>query len=190
MTITVVCGSMFAGKSEELLRRVRRSTIAGRSVQVFKPTIDDRYDTQKVVTHVGDVVPARAVASAHLIPELVQTTDPNTRMVAIDEAQFFDESIVDFVKWARNQNTYDVLVAGLDQDFRGLPFGHMPELLALADEVVKLRAICTKCGDLASYTYREIDGVPAPWMSPTVLVGGRDRYSALCRTCYNAAYKI
>lgn len=185
MTITVVCGSMFAGKSEELLRRVRRSTIAGRAVQVFKPAIDDRYDASKVVTHIGDAVHATAIPNAlDVMPQL----RADTRLVAIDEAQFFDESIVILTRALLSQNHRDLVIAGLDQDFRGEPFGHMPELLAMADEVVKLRAICTGCGELASYTYREIDGKPAHYDSPTVLVGGRDRYSALCRTCYNTAY--
>ena len=179
-TLTIICGSMFAGKSEELIRRARRALYAKRRVQVFKPVIDSRYDESMVVTHMGvkhQAVPVLNVAS------LRSELDPNVQSVFIEEAQFFDGSLVDLcVELA--DNGVEVVCAGLDQDFRRQPFGPMPKLLAVADEVVKLRAICMKCGAIASHTQRIIDGKPAHKDDPVVLIGATESYEARCRSCF------
>jgi thymidine kinase len=178
--ITVICGSMFAGKTEELIRLARRALYARRIVQVFKPAVDDRYDQTMVVTHKGTKHTALPVKS---IKELKAKLLPDTEMVLIEEAQFFDESIVSLVVELAD-NGKDVVCAGLDQDFRRQPFGPMPKLLAAADEVVKLRAICMKCGSPASHTYRVIDGKPAHWDDPIILIGATESYEARCRRCF------
>lgn len=178
--ITVVCGSMFAGKSEELIRRARRALYAKKRVQVFKPAIDNRYDEERVVTHMGvahEAVPVRSIA------ELKRKLDPMTQVVCIEEAQFFDASIVPLACELAD-NGVEVILAGLDQDFRREPFGPMPHLLAIADEVVKLRAICMKCGAPASHTYRQIDGQPAHRDDPIILIGATESYEARCRNCH------
>lgn len=178
--ITVVCGGMFAGKTEELIRLARRALYAKKKVQVFKPTVDSRYHESMVVTHEGAQHEAVAVASA---AELVSLVKPETQVVFVEEAQFFERSIVDFaVQWADSGR--EIVLAGLDQDFRREPFGPMGELLVVADEVVKLRAICMNCGAPASHTYRVIDGKPARWNDPVILIGATERYEARCRTCY------
>jgi thymidine kinase len=178
--ITVICGSMFAGKSEELIRLARRALYAKKKVQVFKPAIDARYDDSMVVTHMGVKHEAVAVKS---MKDLIAKVKPDTQVLLIEEAQFFDRSLVDFaVSFADSGK--EVILAGLDQDFRRQPFGPMPELLAAADEVVKLRAICMNCGAPASHTYRVIDGKPAKWNDPTILIGATESYEARCRNCY------
>jgi thymidine kinase len=178
--LTVICGSMYAGKTEELIRRARRALYAKKQVQVFKPSIDKRYDEEMVVTHMGarhEAVPVSTVS------ELRQSVRPDTQVVCIEEAQFFDPTLVDVcVEWA--DAGLEVVVAGLDQDFRREPFGPMAALLAIADEVVKLRAICMKCGRPASHTYRSIDGRPAHRDDPIVLIGATEVYEARCRACY------
>lgn len=179
-SITVVCGSMFAGKSEELIRRARRALYAKKKVQVFKPSIDKRYDQLMVVSHVGAKHEAVPVAS---VEDLARKIDRDTDVVCIEEAQFFDSAIVDLVVTLADDGV-EVVVAGLDQDFRRQPFGPMPTLLALADEVVKLRAICIKCGRPASHTYRTIDGRPAHKNDPVILIGATESYEARCRNCY------
>jgi thymidine kinase len=179
--ITVVTGSMFAGKSEELIRLARRSLYAKKRVQVFKPCIDDRYHQSMVMTHMGvrhEAVPVANVA------ELRAKLDPAVDVVLVEEAQFFDDSIVPFVVALADKGV-EVILAGLDQDFRRQPFGPMPVLLAVADEVVKLRAICMKCGSPASHTYRMIDGKPAHWDDPIVLIGATESYEARCRRCFS-----
>lgn len=178
--ITVVCGSMFAGKSEELIRLARRALYAKRRVQVFKPKIDDRYDQTMVVTHMG--VRHEAVAVDN-VADLKTKIDPQAETVLIEEAQFFDESIVDLAVSLADDGV-EVILAGLDQDFRRKPFGPMPTLLAIADDVVKLRAICMKCGSPASHTYRAVDGRPARENDPIVLIGATETYEARCRRCY------
>ena len=171
---------MFAGKSEELIRLTRRALYAKKNVQVFKPSIDKRYDVAKVVTHMKvkhKAIPVRNTA------ELRTKLRKKTEVVVIEEAQFFDSSIVDFVvELADSGRT--VILAGLDQDFRRQPFGPMPTLLAVADEVVKLRAICMKCGAPASHTFRVIDGRPAHKDDPIILIGATEAYEARCRDCY------
>ncbi|MCB8932150.1 MAG: thymidine kinase [Fimbriimonadaceae bacterium] len=172
---------MFAGKSEELIRRARRALYAKRTVQVFKPAIDSRYDESSVVTHMGvkhSAVPVRSVR------ELESNIDPKTQIVLIEEAQFFDASLVDLAVRLADEGR-DVVLAGLDQDFRRQPFGPMPQLLAVADEVVKLRAICMKCGAPASHTFRVIDGKPAHKDDPIILIGATESYEARCRECYS-----
>jgi thymidine kinase len=178
--ITVVCGSMFAGKSEELIRLARRSLYAKKKVQVFKPALDKRYDDAMVVTHFGVRHEALPVAS---VKELKKRIEPNTQMVLIEEAQFFDPSLVDLVVELADGGR-EVVCAGLDQDFRRQPFGPMPQLLAVADEVLKLRAICVKCGAPASHTQRIVDGKPARQDEPVILIGATESYEARCRACY------
>lgn len=178
--IVVICGSMFAGKSEELIRRARRALYARKKVQVFKPSIDNRYDEAMVVTHMGvkhEAVPVATVA------ELWKKIDKDTQVVLIEEVQFFDTTIVPMAVELADSGR-EVIVAGLDQDFRREPFGPMPSLLAIADEVVKLRAICMKCGAPASHTYRSIDGKPAHRDDPIILIGATEAYEARCRNCY------
>jgi thymidine kinase len=171
---------MYAGKSEELIRRARRALYAKRIVQVFKPSIDTRYDETMVVTHMGarhEAAPATSVA------DLAAQIRPETQTVCIEEAQFFDDSVVDLCVRLADEGR-EVIAAGLDQDFRRRPFGPMPQLMAMADEVVKLRAICMKCGRPASHTYREIDGRPAHFDDPVILVGAEEAYEARCRACH------
>lgn len=179
-SLTVVCGSMFAGKSEELIRRARRALYARKRVQVFKPAIDNRYDEEKVMTHMGvahEAVPVKTVA------EMKRKIDETTQVVLIEEVQFFDPSVVPLVVGLADRGV-EVIVAGLDQDFRREPFGPMASLLAVADEVVKLRAICVKCGAPASHTYRQIDGKPAHRDDPIILIGATESYEARCRNCF------
>lgn len=178
--ITVVCGSMFAGKSEELIRLARRALYAKKKVQVFKPVIDRRYDESMVVTHMGVRHEAVPVAS---VKELRKAIVKETQVVLIEEAQFFDPSLVDLAVELADGGR-EVVLAGLDQDFRRHPFGPMPQLLAVADEVLKLRAICVKCGATASHTQRVVDGKPAREDDPLILIGATETYEARCRTCY------
>jgi len=179
-TLIVITGSMFAGKSEELIRQVRRALYARKKVQVFKSALDNRWDSAAIATHNGVRFEAMPVSSS---AELEQLVDPDTEVIAIEEVQFFDEGIVALCdRWADQGKT--VIVAGLDQDFRGQPFGFMPVLLALADEVIKLRAICARCGQLASKTQRLVDGRPASWDEPTILIGAAEKYEARCRRCH------
>lgn len=178
--ITVITGSMFAGKSEELIRLARRSLYARKIVQVFKPAVDVRFDEAMVVTHMGvrhEAVPVNSVE------QLEAALRPDVQVVLIEEAQFFNESIVDLAVGLADEGV-EVVLAGLDQDFRRRPFGPMPQLMAVADEVIKLRAICMKCGAPASHTYRVIDGVPAHKNDPTILIGALESYEARCRRCY------
>lgn len=178
--IVVVCGSMFAGKSEELIRLARRSLYAKKIVQVFKPAIDKRYDVSMVVTHMGVKLEALPVTS---IQDLKSQLRDDVEVVLIEEAQFFDASIAELSMHLADRGV-EVICAGLDQDFRRLPFGPMPTLLAIADEVIKLRAICMKCGAPASHTYRQIDGRPAHWDDPIILIGATEAYEARCRNCF------
>lgn len=178
--IEVICGSMFSGKTEELIRRVKRAQIARKRVQVFKPVLDSRYSVEQVASHDGIRAEARPVASAAEILELV---DPAAQVVAIDEIQFFDQSVVELCDLLASQGKR-VIVAGLDQDFRGESFGPMPELLARAEHVDKLRAICIICGGPASRTQRLIDGKPASYHDPVILVGATEAYEARCRDCH------
>ncbi|MGQ9501849.1 MAG: thymidine kinase [Anaerolineae bacterium] len=178
--IEVICGSMFSGKTEELIRRVKRAVIARQKVQVFKPLLDNRFSTEQVSSHDGLQWDAVAVSSAAEILELVRDT---TDVVAIDEAQFFDWAVVDVCEHLAQQGKR-VIVAGLDMDFRGEPFGPMPVLMAQAEMVDKLQAICAVCGAPASRTQRLINGVPANYDDPQILVGASEVYQARCRRCH------
>ncbi len=175
--IEVICGSMFCGKTEELIRRARRAVIAKQQVQVFKPQIDDRYSLQHVASHNGQNIEAEPITrSQEIVDRLLQTTT----VVAIDEVQFFDEGIVDVIEQLASRGLR-VIVAGLDLDFRGEPFGSMPKLLCIAEEVTKLHAICVVCGEEASRTQRLVNGSPANYNDPIILVGAQEAYEARCR---------
>lgn len=179
--IEVITGVMFSGKSEELIRRVRRGIIARRKVQVFKSHLDARYaGLYSVSTHDGREIEATPVDSAAEIFRLVR---PDSELVGIDEAQFLDPEIVT-VASALAARGVRVILAGTDTDFRGEPFGAMGNLLAIAESVDKLQAICVICGDLATRNQRLVDGKPARYDSPTILVGGRESYEARCRHCH------
>ena len=178
--LEVIVGSMFSGKSEELIRRVKRAVIARRAVQVFKPAIDDRYGALVVRSHDGDSFLARPVRASAEIPPLVA---PETTVVGIDEAQFFDGGIVEVVRGLVASGRR-VICAGLDLDFRGEPFGPVPTLLALAEKVDKLEAICVVCGEPATRTQRIVNGVPAYYDEPIIVIGAREAYEARCRGCH------
>lgn len=171
--IEVVCGPMFSGKTEELIRRVKRAQIAKQKIQIFKPGIDNRYSETKVVSHSSLKVEAVPVSSSL---EILDRIFDSTRIVAIDEVQFFDEEIVEVISRLARRGCR-VICAGLDQDYKGNPFGPMPHLLAIADEVMKVHAICTVCGSPASKTFRKKEEKSAE----QVLVGESDRYEARCR---------
>ena len=176
-SLEVICGSMFCGKTEELIRRLRRARIAKQQVQVFKPVIDNRYDHKKVTSHSGLDVDAHPVDNPEEILELL---DPDTTVVGVDEVQFFKPGIVEVVE-EMAQRGLRVVVTGLDMDFRGVPFGCMPELMARAERVDKLQAICMVCGEPASRTQRLVDGKPARFDDPVVAVGAQEMYEARCR---------
>jgi len=179
--IEVISGVMFAGKSEELIRRVRRAVIARKQVQVFKSHLDARYaGLYSVTSHDGLTVDAEPVDSADQIMRQVR---PDTEVVAIDEAQFLDGGIVTVANALADRGVR-VIVAGTDGDFRGEPFGAMPILMAVAEIVDKLQAICVVCGGPATRNQRLVNGKPAPWDSPTIMVGGRESYEARCRHCH------
>ena len=172
---------MFSGKSEELIRRVRRALIARKRIQVFKSHLDDRYGgVFRISSHDGSEVEAHPVTNSVQIAEQVQ---PGVQVVAIDEAQFLDEGVISVVNDLADQGVR-VIVAGTDMDFRGEPFGPMPQLFAIAERVDKLHAICVLCGDLATRNQRLIDGVPAPAEGPTIQIGGSESYEARCRKCH------
>lgn len=175
--IEVICGSMFSGKSEELIRRVRRAQFAKQKIAVFKPEIDDRYSEEAVVSHNGTTVIATPIADSSQIIEFV-TDDYD--IIAIDEAQFFDDGLIQVASDLADRG-FRVIVAGLDMDFRGVPFGPMPQLMAIAENVTKLQAVCTVCGSPASRTQRLINGQPAGYDDPVILVGASEAYEARCR---------
>lgn len=178
--IEIICGSMFSGKTEELIRRLRRAIIAKQKVQVFKPIIDKRYHVEKVTSHNGAMFEAVPVDTAVDILSLVE---PDTTVVAIDEVQFFEPDIVQICDELANKGKR-VICGGLDMDFRGEPFGPMPALIAQAEEVAKLHAICVVCREDASRTQRLIDGQPAAYDDPIVMVGAAEVYEARCRSCH------
>jgi thymidine kinase len=171
--IEVICGSMFSGKTEELIRRLNRAKIARQNVEIFKPEIDSRYDTEQVVSHDAHTIRSTPVQSATQILLLSN----NVNVVGIDEAQFFDNELISVCNKLAN-NGIRVIVAGLDMDYLGRPFGPLPDLLATAEYVSKIHAICMKCGDLAHYSHRIINN------DKTVVLGEKDSYEPLCRKCY------
>lgn len=179
-SVEVITGSMFCGKTDEMIRRLRRAAIARQKVQVFKPGIDTRYDSAKVVSHAGSQFDASPISSAADIFELLQA---DTTVVAIDEAQFLDDEIVDVVNHLAHKGIR-VIVGGLDLDFRGEPFGMMPTLISQAEKVDKLHAICMVCGEDASRTQRLVNGEPARYDDPVVIVGADELYEARCRKCH------
>jgi thymidine kinase len=179
--IEIVAGVMFSGKSEELIRRVRRALIARRRVQVFKSHLDERYaGLFRISSHDGAGIDAVPVDSS---AEIFRQVAPDTELVAVDEAQFLDAGIVE-VATALADRGVRVVLAGTDTDFRGEPFGAMGALMCVAEMVDKLQAICVVCGDLACRNQRLVDGRPARYDSPTIMVGGRESYEARCRHCH------
>lgn len=176
-SIEVISGSMFSGKTEELIRRLRRAAIAKQKIQVFKPAIDIRYDAEKVTSHAGMAFDAIPVKKSE---DILVMLDPATTVVGIDEAQFFDKGIVDIATKLAEKGIR-VIVAGLELDFRGEPFGSMPELMAKAELVEKLQAICIVCGEAACRTQRLVNGHPAHYDDPIVIVGAAEMYEARCR---------
>ncbi|MBE3574448.1 MAG: thymidine kinase [Firmicutes bacterium] len=178
--LEVITGSMFSGKSEELIRRVRRAQIARQKVQVFKPKLDHRYGVERVASHNGTSLEAVPVARA---AEILERVEPDTEVVAIDEVQFFDAAIVSVCQRLADRGKR-VIAAGLDMDFRGEPFGSIPTLMAVAEYVTKLQAICVRCGNPASRTQRLVNGKPAQYSDPVILVGAREHYEARCRRCH------
>jgi thymidine kinase len=176
-SVEVICGSMFSGKTDELIRRLVRARIARQKVQVFKPAIDLRYAAAKVTSHTGTDFDAIPVDQA---TEILKQADADTTVVGIDEAQFMDATLVDVAQKLADRGIR-VVVAGLDTDFRGEPFGSMPVLMARAERVDKLHAICMVCGDEASRTQRLVNGKPARYNEPIVIVGAAELYEARCR---------
>ncbi|MEO8575522.1 MAG: thymidine kinase [Gemmatimonadales bacterium] len=184
--IEVVSGVMFSGKSEELIRRVRRALIARKRVQVFKSHLDARYaGIYSVSSHDGRTVEAIPADSSS---QIALQIDPMAHVIAIDEAQFLDDGVIPLVTSLAGRGRR-VIVAGTDTDFRGEPFGPMPALMAVAEVVDKLHAICVLCGGPASRNQRLIDGRPAPYDSPTIMVGGTESYEARCRMCFSVPRK-
>lgn len=176
-SVEVIAGSMFSGKTEELIRRLRRATIARQNVQVFKPALDSRFAEEEVTSHAGNTIGALPIQRASDIQEIL---DDETTVVAIDEAQFFDNEIGSIVQVLANQGMR-IIIAGLDTDFRGEPFGVMPVLMAQAERVDKLHAICMVCGKSASRTQRLVNGKPARYDDPIVIIGASELYEARCR---------
>jgi len=176
--IEVICGSMFSGKTEELIRRLNRAKIAKQRIQIFKPALDKRYHTENIVSHNDNSIRSRPVNSSGEIAELAA----NCEVVGLDEAQFFDEGIVK-ICYALASSGKRVIVAGLDMDYLGNPFGCMPQLMAISEYVTKVHAVCMVCGEVASHSYR---------LSPSherVLLGETDLYEARCRRCFNLGEK-
>jgi thymidine kinase len=178
--IEIISGVMFSGKSEELMRRVRRATLAKKVVQVFKSQLDDRYGIREVISHDQGRLAAEMVSTS---AELMARVRPETEVVAVDEIQFLDDGVVRVVNALADRGVR-VVAAGTDMDFRGEPFGPIAALLAVAERIDKLNAICVRCGELATRNQRLIDGKPAPAEGPTIQVGGLESYEARCRSCH------
>ena len=177
--LELICGPMFSGKSEELMRRLRRVGYARKSAILLKPAIDDRYSVDEVVSHQGQRMAARVVRTPDAILQFAAGCD----VVGVDEGQFLDDSLSDVCRDLVAHGVR-VVIAGLDLDYRQQPFSPMPRLLAMADEVAKLKAVCHSCGEAAGYTQRLVDGAPAPFSGETVVIGGLDSYEARCRACF------
>jgi thymidine kinase len=172
--IEVICGSMFSGKTEELIRRIRRAEFAQQSILLFKPKIDNRYSEENVVSHQGTAIEAKVIKNSSEILDLWE----KEKIVAVDEAQFFDSELANVCVQLANKGAR-VIVAGLDMDFKGLPFGPIPSILAMAEYVTKVHAICVSCGNLAQFSHRITSD------EETVLLGSQNNYEPLCRTCFN-----
>ncbi|MEH7663068.1 thymidine kinase [Bacillus velezensis] len=175
--LELICGSMFSGKSEELIRRVKRATYAKQEVKEFKTAIDNRYSEEAVVSHNGTSMTSHVISSS---AEIWDHISESTDVIAVDEVQFFGESIIGDLSSLADKG-YRVIAAGLDMDFRGEPFGVVPNLMAVAESVTKLQAVCSVCGSPASRTQRLIDGKPASYDDPVILVGASESYEARCR---------
>lgn len=178
--VEVISGCMFAGKTEELIRRIKVLEFAKKEIMVFKPKIDNRYSDTKVVSHAGSSVESIVISDPKEILKLIK---PTTEVIAIDEVQFFDDSICEVCNILASMHKR-VMCAGLDMDFRGEPFGPMPKLITQAEFVTKLTAVCNKCGAPATRTQRIINGKPANYNDPTILVGASENYEARCRHCH------
>lgn len=183
--LEVISGCMFAGKTEELIRRINVLSYANKNIIVFKPKVDNRYSDTEIVSHSGSKVPCLVVDRAQ---DILKKVDVDTEVVAIDEVQFFDKDIVDVCEYLADKGIR-VMVAGLDKDFRGEAFGVMPELLTRAEFVTKLTAVCAKCGAPATRTQRLVDGKPASFDDPIVLVGAVEHYEPRCRHCHEVKDK-
>ena len=179
--IEVITGSMFSGKTEELLRRLRRARIAGQTVEVFSPALDDRYGTQTIGSHAGREWEATVIDPA--APATITDHVSDGCVVAVDEANFFEEALVGVLERLASRD-HRVVVAGTDQTFRGEPFHPLPALIAVAEYVDKLQAICAECGEPATRNQRFVDGEPAHVDDPTIVVGAQERYEARCRRCH------
>ena len=178
--LEVICGCMFAGKTEELIRRIKVLEFAKKKIIVFKPKIDNRYSDTQVVSHAGSSVESVVISEAK---EILDYIKPDTEVVAIDEVQFFDEDIIEICDMLAFQGKR-VMVAGLDTDFRGEPFSVMPQLITRAEFVTKLTAVCVQCGAPATRTQRLVDGKPANYDDPIIMVGAAESYEAVCRHCH------
>ena len=183
--LEVICGPMFSGKSEEMIRRLRRAEIAGQRVVIFKPRFDDRYDATDIVSHAGVRMRGVAVDS---VAEIAARACGH-QVVGIDEVQFFEHEVVEVALGLADAGVR-VVVSGLDQDFRRLPFGPMPALLSHAEFVDKLQAVCHRCGGPATTTQRLVDGKPAPYSGATIVVGANEQYEARCRGCHEAGISL
>jgi thymidine kinase len=183
--IEVICGPMFAGKTEELLRRVKRLEYAKKNIVVFKPLMDDRYAQNEVVSHNQNRTRSVNISVAK---EIFDYVNKDTQVVAIDEVQFLDEEAVKIIEFLASRGVR-VIVSGLDKEFRGEPFSFMPKLLSIAEYVTKLTAICVKCGAPATRTQRIVNGKPAKYNDPIVLIGAEESYEARCRTCHKVYSK-
>ena len=175
-SVEVICGSMFSGKTEELIRRLKRAQFAKQKVEIYKPCIDVRYSEDQVVSHDSHSIPSTPIDS----PASMLLLSSDVEVVGIDEAQFFDETLVDVVQALANRGIR-VIIAGLDTDFLGKPFGPMPALMAIAEDIQKVHAICVKCGSPANHSHRLVKN------DALVVLGEKDEYEPLCRHCYNAA---
>jgi thymidine kinase len=180
--IEIICGCMFSGKTEELIRRIRHVSVAHQTFRIFTPRLDTRYSSRHVTSHIGSKIEANPVSS---IEEIVARSD-DVQVVAVDELHFLEDEPAHIVQVCQHlaDQGKRVLVAGLDQDYRAEPFPAMSQLMAVAEYVDKLYAICVRCGAYATRTQRLIDGKPAPFAAPTIVVGGMELYEARCRQCY------
>lgn len=179
--LEVICGPMFSGKSEELMRRLRRAKIAQQPVIVFKPAIDTRHCVEKIVSHAGNSFEAYSLEDERLLLSFIKSNIPHT--IGIDEVQFFPVSLLNTINTLM-QSGHRVICAGLDLDFRGVPFGPIPSLLAIADVITKLASICTACGNDAHFSQRLINGLPAKFNDPIIQIGAQEVYQARCRSCF------
>ena len=183
--LEVISGCMFAGKTEELIRRIKVLEYAKKKIAVFKPKIDNRYSEENIVSHAGSSVKSFSIENAH---EIFNYIDDSYDVIAIDEVQFFDEESVEICDYFADRGKR-VMVAGLDMDFRGVPFGVMPQLFTHAEFVTKLTAVCTKCGAPATRSQRLINGKSAQYDDPIILVGASEQYEARCRHCHEVPGK-